>query len=217
MNRQYLDAALLGRYPNELREVYGEGWPGWRDSEVEALRTPIDWLGLNYYTRSVVRADPAAWLVPARAERQRGALYTQTDWEFYPQGLTDTLVWLHERYGGAGSGGRGADGLPLFVTENGAAFEDPPHAVAGRVDDPLRVHYLREHLLAVQAAITRGCDVRGYLAWSLFDNLEWAHGYAKRFGLVHVNFETLERTPKASAAFYARVIATRGAALAAPV
>jgi beta-glucosidase len=91
------------------------------------------------------------------------------------------------------------------VTENGAAFYDPPHAVDGRVDDPLRVHYLHTHLQAVQA-IAQGADVRGYCAWSLLDNLEWAHGYSKRFGLVHVNFQTQKRTPKASAHYYAGVI-----------
>jgi transcriptional regulator with XRE-family HTH domain len=100
---------------------------------------------------------------------------------------------MHERYGG----------LPLYVTENGAAFYDPPAAIDGRVDDPLRVHYLRTHIAAVQDAMARGADMRGYCAWSLFDNLEWALGFSKRFGLVHVDFQTLQRTPKASARFYA--------------
>ena len=203
MNRQYLDPALLGRYPEELPEIFGADWPDWPQAEVEALQVPIDWLGLNYYTRSVVRADPAGWPVKAAAVRQRGAIYTETGWELHPAGLTETLLWLHRRYGG----------LPLMVTENGAAFYDPPQAIDGRVDDPLRVHYLRTHLRAVGDAIAQGADVRGYCAWSLFDNLEWALGFAKRFGLVHVNFETLVRTPKASAVFYRDVIASHGAAL----
>jgi beta-glucosidase len=98
------------------------------------------------------------------------------------------------------------------VTENGAAFYDPPSDVDGRIDDPLRVHYLRTHIGAVSAAIAQGADVRGYCAWSLLDNLEWAHGFSKRFGLVHVDFRTLKRTPKASAHYYASVIAGHGAA-----
>ena len=205
MNRQYLDPALLGRYPEEMPLIFGESWPDWPAAEVEALRVPIDWLGLNYYTRSVVRADSAAWPVPAAAVRQPGAIYTETGWELHPQSLTETLLWLHQRYGG----------LPLMVTENGAAFYDPPHAIDGRVDDPLRVHYLQGHLRAVRAAIAQGADVRGYCAWSLFDNLEWSLGYAKRFGLVHVDFQTLQRTPKSSAAFYQKVIASHGLALSA--
>ena len=203
MNRQYLDPALLGRYPDELREVFGEAWPDWPAQEVEALKVPIDFLGLNYYTRSVVRHDAAAWPVPAAVVRQRRATYTETGWELYPAGLTETLLWMHRRYGG----------LPLYVTENGAAFYDPPTAIAGAVNDPLRVHYLRTHLQAVRDATLQGADVRGYCAWSLLDNLEWALGYSKRFGLVHVDFATQQRTPKASATYYARVIASGGAAL----
>jgi len=204
MNRQYLDPALLGRYPEELREVFGAAWPDWPAAEVEALKVPVDFLGLNYYTRAVVQYDPKGWPVPAVAQRQPGGIYTETGWELHPQSLADTLVWMHERYGG----------LPLYVTENGAAFYDPPSAINGRVDDPLRVHYLRTHIAAVADAIERGADVRGYCAWSLFDNLEWALGFSKRFGLVHVDFQTQQRTPKASAEFYARVIASHGAALA---
>src|SRR4029078_12917017 len=102
---------------------------------------------------------------------------------------------------------------PLYVTENGAAFFDPPKAINGRVEDPLRVHYLREHIAAVGEAIKRGVDVRGYMVWSLFDNLEWSLGYSKRFGIVHVDFENQQRTPKDSARFYSKVIASNGAAL----
>ncbi len=206
MNRQYLDPALLGRYPDELPEVFGAAWPDWPADEVAALQQPIDWLGLNYYTRAVVQADAAGWPVPAKSLRQPGAIYTETGWELHPPSLTETLLWLHRRYGG----------LPLYVTENGAAFYDPPSAVDGRIDDPLRVHYLHTHLQAVQAAMAQGADVRGYCAWSLLDNMEWAHGYSKRFGLVHVDFATQQRTPKASAEFYARVIASHGAALDSP-
>lgn len=203
MNRQYLDPAIKGRYPDELREVFGPAWPNWPADEVAALAVPIDFLGLNYYTRAVVKYDPDGWPVPVAAVKQKGGIYTETGWELHPQSLTDTLVWMHEHYGG----------LPLYVTENGAAFYDPPSAIDGRIDDPLRVHYLRTHLQAVRNAIEQGADVRGYCAWSLLDNLEWAHGYSKRFGLIHVDFETLKRTPKASAKYYAEVIARHGETL----
>jgi beta-glucosidase len=199
MNRQYVDAAFAGAYPAELAEVYGDAWPAWPPDEQRALAVPVDFVGLNYYTRSVVRHDATAWPVPTRAERQSGALYTETGWEVYPQGLTETLLWLHRRCGG----------VPLYVTENGAAFADPPPGADGRVDDPQRVGYLRAHLDAVAAAIEGGADVRGYFAWSLLDNLEWAHGFSKRFGLVHVDFATGARTPKASARAYAEMIAVR--------
>ncbi len=203
MNRQYLDPALQGRYPDELRQVFGEAWPAWRPEEVAALRAPIDFLGVNYYTRSVTRADAGSWPVGASAVPQDGATYTETGWEVYAQGLADTLRWVKRRYGD----------LPLYVTENGAAFPDPAQAPASGVEDPQRVAYLREHLGAVREALAAGCDVRGYFVWSLLDNLEWAHGFSKRFGIVHVDFATQRRTPTASARYYSRVIATNGRAI----
>jgi beta-glucosidase len=157
----------------------------------------LDFIGINYYTRSVTRHDEASW--PLRASRvlQKQATYTETGWEVFPQGLTDTLVWIKQRYGD----------IAQYVTENGAAFFDPPVAEGGRIDDPLRVDYLRKHIAAVADALRAGVDLRGYFAWSLLDNLEWSHGYSKRFGIVHVDFETQTRTPKASARYYADVIA----------
>jgi beta-glucosidase len=104
----------------------------------------------------------------------------------------------------------------VYITENGAAFFDPPNVDAAVLEDPLRVDYLRKHLRAVHDAIRQGADIRGYFAWSLLDNFEWAHGFTKRFGLVHVDYETLKRTPKASAHFYSRVVASNGAALDEP-
>jgi beta-glucosidase len=102
----------------------------------------------------------------------------------------------------------------MYITENGAAFQDPVHAIDGRIDDPLRVSYFREHLRAAHDAIEQGVDLRGYFAWSLLDNFEWSYGYAKRFGIVHVDFDTLDRTPKNSARFYSEVIRSHGAVLA---
>jgi beta-glucosidase len=204
MNRQYLDPVFHGRYPEEMTEIFGEAWPEWPQHDFDLIRQPIDFLGINYYTRNVVRHEETSWPLKAVPVRQKQGTYSETGWEVFAQGLTDTLSWVRKRYGD----------IPQYVTENGAAFYDPPAASGERVADPLRIDYYRSHLRAVHAAIQQGVDVRGYFAWSLLDNLEWSLGYSKRFGLVHVNFETLERTPKDSARFYAEVIATQGAALA---
>jgi len=136
--------------------------------------------------------------------RQHRHAHTEMGWEVWPQALADVLTWVTERYGR----------IPLYVTENGAAFYDPPTADGDVVPDPLRVAYFRDHLRAVHRAIDAGADVRGYFAWSLFDNFEWSLGYAKRFGIVHVDFETQRRTPKESARYYAEVIRTHGESLA---
>ncbi|HEX2817386.1 MAG TPA: GH1 family beta-glucosidase [Phenylobacterium sp.] len=204
MNRQYLDPVFLGRYPEEMSEIFGEAWPNWPAEDYALIAQPIDWLGVNYYTRNVTRHEPANWPLKAAAVRQPQATYTETGWEVFPQGLTDILVWVKDRYGD----------IPIAVTENGAAFFDPPAAEGGRVQDPLRVSYLRKHLLAVHDAIAQGVKVEGYMVWSLLDNLEWSLGFSKRFGIVHVNFATQERTPKDSARYYAQVVASNGASLA---
>ena len=203
MNLQYLDAVLLGRYPERLAEIFGEAWPAWAAEDLASISRPIDFVGVNYYTRSVTRFDAAKWPVHAAAVRQRQATYTETGWEVFPQGLVDTLVAVKDRYGNP----------RVYVTENGAAFFDPPVAMNGRVIDPLRIHYLQRHILAVHEAIANGVNVHGYFALSLLDNFEWSLGYSKRFGIVHVNYETQQRTPKDSARHYARIIATNGDAL----
>ncbi len=205
INAHYLDPVFRGTYPEELREVFGEAWPEAADVEAERIREPVDFVGVNYYTRRVVRDAPE--LPPLRAaelkDRSR-ATYTETDWEVYPEGLADTLRWVTGRY----------DRPPIFITENGAAFYDPPVA-KGRLDDPLRVEYLRAHLEAARRTLERDeADLRGYFVWSLLDNFEWSQGYSKRFGIYHVDFRTQRRTPKASAEFYGDVVRTAGGALA---
>ena len=200
MNRQYLEPVVHGRYPDELEQIFGEAWPAWPAAEFKSISQPLDFVGVNYYTRNVTRFDPSAWPLRAAPVRQAGAIYTQTGWEVFAQGLTDVLIWVKERYGNPA----------IYVTENGAAFPDPPAATNDRVADPLRVDYLRQHIGAIHAARAAGVDIRGYFAWSLLDNFEWSHGYSKRFGLVHVNFENQKRTPKDSARFYTNIIASRG-------
>ena len=202
MNQQFADPALLGSYPPELAQVYGDAWPDFPAEDFRLTRQPLDFVGINYYTRAVVRHDEAAWPTRAAPVPQPGT-HTETGWEVYPQGLVDTLLGFKQRYGD----------IPLYLTENGAAFGDPPPAGGEVLDDPLRVDYLRRHLIAAHRAIEAGVNLRGYYAWSLLDNLEWSLGYAKRFGLYHVDFATQARMPKASAKFYARVIASHGEAL----
>jgi beta-glucosidase len=201
MNRQYLDPVFRGRYPKELPPIFGDAWPS-PDPDLTGIRAPIDFLGINYYTRGVVRHDPEA--LPLRAVRvhQPRGVHTEMGWEVYPAGLTEALLWVRRRYGD----------VPLYVTENGAAFHDAAEA-RDLEPDLRRVRYLRDHLRAARRAIEAGVDLRGYFVWSLLDNFEWSHGYSKRFGIVHVDYRSQKRTPKASARFYAEVIRTKGAAL----
>ncbi len=204
MNQQYLDPAYGLGCPAELAEVFGPAWQDWSEEDLALSAQPTDWLGVNYYTRGVMKHDPARWPVGADYVRQPNRTYSETGWEVFEQGLLDTLLWIKQRYGNP----------PLTITENGSAFFDPPVARDGRVRDPLRVDYLQRHLKAVHAAIAQGADIRGYMAWSLLDNLEWSLGYSKRFGIVHVDFATQARTPKDSALYYAKIVASNGAALA---
>jgi beta-glucosidase len=203
MNRQFLDPLFRGRYPAEMAEIFGEAWPELRPDDLAGISRPIDFLGINYYKRGVMKADPAAPYEGASPVPQKGATVTTLDWEVHPSSLRDLLLRVSAEY----------TKLPLYVTENGAAFYDPPAAIRGRVEDPLRIDYLRTHLLACAEAIAKGVDLRGYYVWSLLDNFEWPQGFSQRFGIVHVNYETQERTVKESGTFYADVIRTNGESL----
>ncbi|MGH8114715.1 MAG: GH1 family beta-glucosidase, partial [Rhodanobacteraceae bacterium] len=132
MNRQFLDPVFLGRYPEAMRDVFGDAWIDWPQEDLEQIRQAIDFVGVNYYTRSVSRYDPRAWPQRVSSVPQRQAARTETNWEVYPQGLTDVLNWVTARY----------NRPPIYITENGAAFYDPPVADANRIEDPLRVSYL---------------------------------------------------------------------------
>ncbi|HEY6641238.1 GH1 family beta-glucosidase [Povalibacter sp.] len=201
MNRQFIEPALLGRYPQEMREIFGDAWPDWPAADLQQIHQPIDFVGLNYYTRSVTKHDPQAWPLRATPVKQTQHPHTEMGWEVFPQGLTDTLLWIKDRYGNP----------PVYITENGAAFADPAQADGELLEDPLRVDYFRTHIRAVHDALRAGADVRGYFAWSMLDNFEWALGYSKRFGIIHVDYQTQKRTLKASATFFADVIASNGA------
>jgi beta-glucosidase len=206
MNRLFLDPLLTGRYPEEMEEIFGRSWPAFPTEDFRLIQEPSDFLGINYYTRTVVRQDDTAPPLHASAVRQPDSLYTETGWEVHPESLRRVLLWVRQQYGN----------IPLYITENGAAFPDPPQAEGERVKDPLRVAYLRQHLLAAHAALQDGVDLRGYFVWSLLDNYEWSCGFAKRFGLAHVDYTTQQRTLKSSADFYREVIRSRGRELVSP-
>jgi beta-glucosidase len=202
LNRQFLDPAILGQIPSEMAELAEGNWTDWNSGELRQARQPIDFIGVNYYLRIVVRDDPSGRLTRTAIVPQLASAHTAMGWEIYPSGLTDTLLWLKERYGN----------LPLYITENGAAYDDVlfPN---GAVSDTQRVQYLIDHLRAAERAIEAGANLRGYFVWSLLDNFEWACGYSKRFGIVYVDFKSQRRVPKASARFYANVIRSNGAVL----
>jgi beta-glucosidase len=204
-NRIFLDPVLRGRYPEDLRaDVAAVSDLGFvQDGDERTIGAPLDLLGVNYYFRNVVRAGGAAepsdesiaWVGSTDVRPvSRGLPTTEMGWEIDASGLSEALRRVQREYGP----------IPLYVTENGAAFADEV-AADGSVADPERIAYLAAHFAAALDAIADGVDLRGYFVWSLLDNFEWALGYARRFGLVHVDYETLRRTPKASARWFADV------------
>jgi beta-glucosidase len=197
-NQQYLHAVFTGRWPEGLADILGDAFRELTPSESARVSQPIDWLGVNYYSRRLTSAARRPPIDALDAPPQLAA--TDLGWEIYPQGLADTLVMVTERYGK----------VPLYVTENGAAYDDADPGPAGEVDDPGRVSYLREHVRAARAAINRGADLRGYFAWSLMDNFEWQQGYSKRFGIVRVDYTTQTRTLKRSARVYRDIMFSNG-------
>ena len=184
-NRWFLGAMFRGEYPADALEGLGPHMPaGWQD-DMATIRAPVDWLGLNYYTRKLIGPVPGPW--PAHGEVEGPLEKTAMGWEIHPEGLEFFLRRAAADYTG---------GLPLYVTENGMAGGD--RLVGSAVEDDARIEYLTSHLAAVRRAIAAGVPVKGYFVWSLMDNYEWALGYDKRFGLVHVDFDSLRRTPKGS-------------------
>jgi beta-glucosidase len=187
-NRWILDPVLRGAYPEDMLEVFAPILPTIDDGDLSTIAAPLDFLGVNYYTRSVVRADPNDG-TPVMVDAE-DVERTAMGWEVYPDGLFELLVRLQNDY----------TLPPLYVTENGAAYAD--QRSNGTVEDPSRISYVDRHLSAIARAIDHGIPVRGYFLWSLLDNFEWAMGYSRRFGIVYVDYTTLERVPKASYRWY---------------
>lgn len=218
-NGAFLGPMLEGVYPHRLREVTAQecDWSFIHDGDCEITRAHLDVLGVNYYSPVLVRAcEPGhatrgadghgdyratPWIGAKDVEFcvQPGP-YTHMGWPIDASGLSELLIGLSRRY----------QGLALMVTENGAAFADPDHVEdpGGAIHDPQRVAYLHDHIGAVKVALDAGVPVRGYFAWSLMDNFEWAYGYSKRFGIIHVDYETRERRWKDSAHWYSHLVRT---------
>lgn len=201
-NRWWLDGIINGTVPTDAVAAWeaAGGTPDMRDGDLSGQRP--DWLGINYYYSETVSSSPEgtqplpdACCAPARSVVPTPPL-TAMGWPMDPAAFADLLRRVHREWGP----------LPLVITENGAAFDDPP-VTAGRVEDPDRMAYLSDHLSAMADAIDDGVPVEGYLAWSFMDNFEWARGYVKRFGIVHVDYDTQVRTPKDSARWYAELVA----------
>jgi beta-glucosidase len=176
-NRWYLGGVFKGQYPEELTTTLASYLPKDWQRDMEVVSRPLDWIGVNYYTRALYLADPSVPVFPIgqkRGERETNDL----GWEIYPEGLSELLLRVSREY----------TKLPIYVTENGMSEDN----------DERRVSFYDQHLKAVRDAQQQGADVRGYFAWSLLDNYEWAEGYSSRFGIVHVDYETQKRTPKGS-------------------
>jgi beta-glucosidase len=194
-NRWILDPVLRGSYPEDMVRRFERILPPVAEGDMAAISAPLDFLGVNYYRRHVVEAGPNG-SGPVVVDVP-GGVHTAVGWEVYPDGLYELLLRLHEEYAPP----------PLYVTENGAAFGDVRRN--GTVEDPERTAYLDRHLDAVARAIADGVRVDGYFVWSLLDNFEWARGYGPRFGLIYVDYETLERVPKQSYHWYHDFIAAQ--------
>jgi beta-glucosidase len=200
-NRWYLDPVFRGEYPADAIDdrvrrghLKNGRMPFVKAGDLEIISTPTDYLGVNYYSRTAVKAgengDPVgAPLVPPEE-------LTEMGWEVYPDGLADLLIRVAREYGPP----------EVYITENGIALPEPSDG-GDRTDDPGRISFLRDHLLSAHRSIDAGVPLRGYFHWSLMDNFEWGNGYTKRFGLFRVDFETCDRTPRTSARWYREAIA----------
>jgi beta-glucosidase len=200
VNRWFLDPLFRGAYPEDLLARLGPLAPSIQPGDFQIMRVPLDFLGVNYYSRVLVRHAPEEPILQAAQVEPRD-VERSLMWEIYPQGLGRLLDRVAQEY----------RPREILITENGMPLDDAPND-RGEVNDAPRIDFLRRHLAEVSGAIDRAVPVRGYFVWSLLDNFEWALGYRMRFGLVHVDFAMQRRTPKASAAWYRKVIEASGVA-----
>lgn len=195
INRYFLDP-LVGRdYPQDIVKSHGDEMAFVQSGDMDVISVPVDFIGVNYYTRNIARSEKISEAENSPATVFRGNEITEMDWEIYPEGLYKTLGRLYFDY----------EFPVIYITENGAAFNDQVGA-NGEVDDPARLSYIKRHLEQVHRAIEAGIPVKGYFAWSLMDNFEWGFGYSKRFGLIYVDYNTQKRIFKSSAKWYQQVV-----------
>ncbi|MFZ8199531.1 GH1 family beta-glucosidase [Alteromonas portus] len=193
-NQWYLKPIIEGRYPDIIDMLDADSQPEILDGDMDIISQSIDYLGINYYTRTLYQSDGNGWfeIVPPSTNK-----LTAMGWEITPDAFSELLIDLHQRY----------NLPPIYITENGAAMDDV--LCNDEVIDDERTAYFHTHLNAVNEAIEKGVDIRGYFAWSLMDNFEWALGYSKRFGIVYVDYETQKRTLKQSALAYSKLVKSR--------
>lgn len=202
INDWFLSPIFKGKYPDVLVPLYEKefGKPEMKEGDLELIKQEIDFLGINYYTRSLIKDAPEGDFLKISAVKNEGSEYTEMDWEVYPKGLYDLLVHLNDNY----------TDKPLYITENGSSYPDKLDK-EGKVHDESRINYLRQHFISARKAIERGVPLKGYYVWSLMDNFEWAHGYSKRFGLIYVDYDNQQkRILKDSAYWYQQVIKNNG-------
>ena len=199
VNGLFMDPILKGRYPTEVAWAIRLLNRRVRRGDMDLIRRRLDFIGVNHYSRYIARRTFLP-LVGFRLMKPvyKGVLFTDMDWEVYPSGLYDILTWINRNY----------DNPPIYITENGAAYQD--RRVQDEVNDADRISYLRAYLGYLHEAMEEGCDVRGYFVWSFLDNFEWEYGLSKRFGLIYIDYDTLERIPKQSARWYAKVCRNGG-------
>lgn len=195
-NHWFADPMFGYGYPKDIVAGFGDSMPKYDEKDLDIIAQPIDSLGINYYTRSLTQYDPKLPFPSAREVHNPKARYSDMGWEVYPQGLTEMLTRFHQRY----------QVNDYYIAENGGAFPDR-YMENGQVIDKDRIDYMQAHLESVTAALAQGVPISAYLAWSFMDNFEWGLGYTKRFGIVHVDYPTQTRTPKASALWYRDFIA----------
>jgi beta-glucosidase len=194
-NRSCLDPLFKGSYPDLL---VSEVRPLIKGDDLAVIRQPIDFLGLNYYSRMHQQVDPAGLFGTGFGPAPAGTKHTDMGWPVEPDGLYEQLIDLRDHYGNP----------EVHVTENGASYGDWVNPKSGKVEDGARIFFLRDHLLACRRAIAEGCNLKGYFTWTLLDNFEWGYGYTQNFGLVQVDRQTMERRPKASYYWYGDVAKT---------
>lgn len=198
-NRWFLDPIFKGSYPEDMVEIFSKqvGDLGFiQSNDLEVISTPLDFLGVNYYSHNVVKNDPTDSLLQAKNLPVEGKT-TDMGWGIHPESLYKLLKRIQTDY----------TSLPIYITESGAAF--PDELINGEINDVDRIEYLKAHFESALKFIQEGGNLKGYYVWSLLDNFEWAYGYAKRFGLIYVDYETQRRIPKASAKWYKELIANR--------
>ena len=188
-NRWFADPVFKGSYPQDIVEGFGKEVPI-HAGDMQSISAPLDFLGINFYTRQTVTLDESAKPLPYRPVMVDGVERTAMGWEVHPESLTNIIMRVHRDYAPK----------EIYITENGSAWDES--VINDKVDDSRRVSYLERHLEAMLAAKAQGAPVHGYFAWSLMDNFEWAFGYSKRFGIVYVDYETQKRIPKSSALYY---------------